>query len=871
MGDLPPAGRRLWRNRPLLAAVVLLALFVPAVGAVSSQTQVRLVGLVDENWRGAYDILVRPVGARSLAEVEHNLVEPNFLTFTGSGGITVTQWQSVQGIEGVEVAAPVAVVGYLETNSIAPMIYIDSSVMPEETTLFRLASRVWSTDGVSEQLLAEQEHHLLLPPPSQSGWASVAGFTWTGEGDFFDQVWAELADPLVPAGEQGVHILAPVVAVDPVSESQLLGLQSRMFEPLTEIEEDGIGRTVGDFDSERLLSGGYVFTTSIRSLQRLGENLTAAIVPIVVSETLYARVFVGVEVFRVGDPFGGGIDPQVLEVGLAVDARTGASEVRLGSTEEEFSEGLVPFRVTPATVGWPGTVVPEGPSGFFSSAQYRAILPGPVHYDHRSPRTGEAAVSLEVIPQTAGYRALTTVELSEKENVVDIREFPFFFGAVGTYDLSELDLPDNPLNWAPLGAYEPPDSSWVAGPDGVPVDPVEMYPTLDVTGLLQPPPLAYTDIEGAEVLRGDAPIDAIRVRVAGLSGFDAEARRRVEEVAAAIVDLGLEVDIVAGSSPQRVELYVPDYYEDGSDLGWVEQRWSTLGAAERVLSGLTDLNQKLLGLTVGVAALVAGGLQLVSGAVQESRARSLWVLGWSRGRIAWWLWGESLAAGAVVAVVALAIASLLGMESAARSAVAIVVGVVVGFGLLGALWAVAKRRGPRRVGWIWDRLLSRISASHLAGYSLRRVLHRPLIAAVMVMALAVGASTVAVSGLAVLAATDLVGPTLLAAYGADALRVHQLAMVGLAAVAGFGLFGLMVRTEYRHRRAEFAALRTVGLERVAIGRITMWHRAFVALMAAPLAMTLARSLDVPSGIAGPIAAGLTLVAIAWPRHQQETA
>src|SRR5690606_39628348 len=97
------------------------------------------------------------------------------------------------------------------------------------------------------------------------------------------------------------------------------------------------------------------------------------------------------------------------------------------------------------------------------------------------------------------------------------------------------------LTLARLGVYDPPNSRLVAGPVGEPVEPVEMYPTFDVTGLLQPPPLAYTDIEGAMVLRGDAPIDAIRVRVAGLSGFDAESRRRVEEVAAAIVDLGLEV------------------------------------------------------------------------------------------------------------------------------------------------------------------------------------------------------------------------------------------------------------------------------------------------------------------------------------------
>lgn len=863
------AGRRLWRNRPLLAAVALLALLVPAVGAVSSQTQVRLVGLVDENWRGAYDILVRPIGARSQAEVEHNLVEPNFLTFTGSGGISVSDWQAIQRIEGVEVAAPVAVVGYLETNSIAPLIYLDASVMPEQATLFRVVSRVWSTDGVSERPISEQEIHFLLPPQPSSAWTTAVGFTSSGEGDLF-QAWVELAESAASGQGQTVRILAPVVAVDPVSESLLLGSERGLFQPLRDLEEDGIGRTVGEFDSERLLREGFLSSFAIRSLQERGENLTAAVIPVVVSETFFARVFVGFEVFQVGDPFGDSSEPQSLDVHQAVDARLGVDEVQLGSVEDEFSDGLVPFTVTPATLGWPGTVVPNGPSTFFSEAQYLAALPGPLHYDSRQPETGAPAVSLEIVPGAAGYRMLSTTEVSEEENVVDIREFPFFFAAIGTYDLRNLDLPDDPLSWAPLGAYEPPDSWLVAAPDGAPVDPIEMFPTFDVTGFLQPPPLAYTDIEGAEVLRGAAPIDAIRVRVAGLSGFDAEGRRRVEEVAAAIVDLGLEVDIVAGSSPQPVELYVPDYYEDGSDLGWVEQRWSTLGAAEQVLTGLTQLNQMLLVLTMGVAALVAGGLQLVGGAVQEARARALWVLGWSRGRILWWLWEESLVAAGLLAAVWIAVSTLTGVEPAARIALGVVIAVLVGFGLLGAAWAVAKRRGYRRMGWAWDRLVARVPARPFVGYSLRRVLHRPMISLVMVTSLAVGAATIAVGGLAVLGASNLAGPTLLASFGADALRAHQLAMVGLAGVAGFGLFGLLVRTEHRHREGEFATLRTVGLERRSINSIGRWQRLVIAGFAAPLAAMLASALGGTTWVGGAIAAVLTFVALAWPRTMERT-
>jgi hypothetical protein len=859
---LPGAPTRLWRNRSLLLAAVLLAGLAPAVAGVTSQAQVRVVGVVDENWRGVYDILVRLPGARTLEEAEHNLVEPNFLTFTGSGGITVEQWEAVRELEGVEVAAPVAVVGFLETNAFQPLVFLDASVLPEQTTLYRLVARTWTTDGVTDRVLVEEEHFLVLPPPAPTGWHTFDGGPGYA-GEEFDHAYLDVGRR-TSGSRLGTRIMAPVVAVDPVAEAALLGISPGPFAPLAEMVVEGVERTVGGFAAERLLPGGYLSNLGIRQLQRRQENLDAAVVPLVVSERFYARLLASVEVFQVGDPVV--IDPS--DDASALDQAMAAAElpkeVTVGLAHGDYSDVLRPFVITPMVLQWPGAPVPdEPPASVFLPAEFVASLPGPLRYGSTEPRAGSDAVSLRLDTVGDGYRHLVEVEIARLEGAPDFESFPFLFGAVGTFDLGDVPLPDNPLSWAPLGAYEPPGSWFVAGPDGVGSAPVELSPTFDVTGLLQPPPLAYTDIEGARMLRGNAPIDAIRVRVAGLAGFDEAGRAKVETVATAIVELGLEVDVVAGSSPQPVDLYVPGYFEDGSDLGWVEQRWSTLGAAERVLTGLSRLNQQLLMLAVAVAGLVAGGLQLVGAAARTSQAGLLWVLGWSKGRIVWWLWAESVAAGMVVLGVGVVSWRWMGMDPAAVAAVGAVVALLIGFGLAGALWATGQRRRSIGRSRLWNRLVSWVRPDRAAGYSLRRLLARPAMASVTVASLAVGAAAVTVAAVAVVTATDLAGPTLLAGYGAVSLRGYQVAMVALAAIAGFGLFALTVRTERRHRTDEFEVLRSVGLPRPTLRRILTWQQGLVAAGAAPLAAALAQTLNPTGPYTGTTAALLALTTVAW--------
>ena len=80
-------------------------------GQVVSDTTLGPSKTPDHTW-AAYDILVRPKGARLPLEEKAGLVQPGFLDSV-RGGISLKQWHAIERVRGVEVAAPVALVGWI--------------------------------------------------------------------------------------------------------------------------------------------------------------------------------------------------------------------------------------------------------------------------------------------------------------------------------------------------------------------------------------------------------------------------------------------------------------------------------------------------------------------------------------------------------------------------------------------------------------------------------------------------------------------------------------------------------------------------------------------------------------------------------------
>ncbi|HBY22283.1 MAG TPA: hypothetical protein DEG88_02975, partial [Propionibacteriaceae bacterium] len=111
--DLLTVGQRWW---VLLVTLVVASSGFSILTAQSVTTQLQTTDTVVANSRGVYDILIRPARARSQVEEQLNLVQPDFLSSYESG-ITMDQWAAVKEIPGVEVAAPIGLVGWASASA----------------------------------------------------------------------------------------------------------------------------------------------------------------------------------------------------------------------------------------------------------------------------------------------------------------------------------------------------------------------------------------------------------------------------------------------------------------------------------------------------------------------------------------------------------------------------------------------------------------------------------------------------------------------------------------------------------------------------------------------------------------------------------
>src|SRR3954470_130783 len=103
----------------LLGILVATTAFTVLTGTSESQ-RLEVRGTVAKAFRGDYDILVRPPRSRTAMERRTGAVQPNFLSGL-FGGITLAQWHAIEHIPGIEVAAPIANLGYLLPTAVIPV------------------------------------------------------------------------------------------------------------------------------------------------------------------------------------------------------------------------------------------------------------------------------------------------------------------------------------------------------------------------------------------------------------------------------------------------------------------------------------------------------------------------------------------------------------------------------------------------------------------------------------------------------------------------------------------------------------------------------------------------------------------------------
>jgi putative ABC transport system permease protein len=149
------------RTIALLAGMLLAATAFTVLTAASRTSQLRTVGTVSAHFSPAYDILVRPKGSRTALETRTGTVQPNFLSGI-YGGISLAQYHRIQQIPGVQVAAPIAMVGYTLIRAGIPVLLSAADNERPGRQLYRYTT-TWVSAGGTTRVVQPSSYLYLTP------------------------------------------------------------------------------------------------------------------------------------------------------------------------------------------------------------------------------------------------------------------------------------------------------------------------------------------------------------------------------------------------------------------------------------------------------------------------------------------------------------------------------------------------------------------------------------------------------------------------------------------------------------------------------------------------------------------------------------
>jgi putative ABC transport system permease protein len=826
------------RTVALLAGMLIAATAFTVLTAASRTSQLRTVGTVTAHFRPAYDILVRPRGARTTLETRTGTVQPNFLSGI-YGGISLAQYRAIQRIPGVQVAAPIAMVGYtlIRAGIVIPLPAADAARRGRQ--LYRYATTWVSAGGTTR--IAQPPSYLYLTPDrigldsSDDTYEDLPGGARV---IVCPQTAADGVSPFSVAaqstgwcwskvdGNAGAFALQHppdepyaiviwsfpmlIAAIDPVAEAKLDGFNRAL------ISGRYLGEAAGD---GRAANGQPTFPVLAASSSGIGEytltrvqRLPAPPGPVSLSAATMA-------------------DDTALRGQTVLTARTSAQQAyRLVLTQS----GDQPI----------GEYLTAGPVGYRrgSGGLLTAV---PVSNPVSVWQPGEAASSLLAPPvdETATqYRSLADHEQIGSQSAGGEPEIRL----VGVFDPARVRGFD-PLSRVPLGPFQP----VVAAPaDAASRHALggDLLPSLNLGGYVGQPAQLITTLAALPVLessqqfggnlRAADPISVIRVRVAGVTGPDPVSLERIREVAQQIaVSTGLDVDIVAGSSPEPVTVGLPAgrFGQPSLELteGWVKK-----GVAVAILTAVDKESVLLFALILVVCVLFVANSAT---AAVRARRRELGVLaslGWTRPRLFAAVLGElaaiGLTAGVLGAAAALPLSSAFGLHASperAALAVPVAVAVAVVAGLVPA-W-LAARADP--VASVRPAVLAVRRGHQPGGITALAVLNcarAPGRTLIGLVSLAVGVAGLTVLGAVTVAFRGVVVGSLLG--DAVAVQVRGVDYVAVGATVALGVLAVadVVFLNIQERAAELATIRSFGWRESALARLVITEGAVVGVAGA---------------------------------------
>ena len=613
---------------------------------------------------------MRPPGSYTPLEAEQGLVRPNYQSGI-FGGITLDQVSAIRAVEGIEVAAPVANIGYVDFGGRVE-VPMQRYLNGDDQQLFRIRP-TWAMDrgtsrfvGAPYYVYVSRNSTTVLPRVryqrrSAFGWGDQPAYAevvpgradpvpvctnyehdkdatrletgrapgsfgyrdpYSPGGPFFscfylDTVPADLAnapegaeDPRRLTARLSVPMPVLVAAIDPEAEAALWGLDRAVV-------------------AGRMLTPGDVVTT---------DPDGNPVMPMVIASSVDVDQQLSATVERVAAPGGrmlsdalSGEDDlvgrvaalpgtPVAEVGPIESAKFWADENDRRLAESYGNAVDNYYTVGPSTYDDRGsdgelTVRPaQNPEEVYQSGLVGGLAP---------VGSDDAAVRPVLGHPNAMARSVPGIGL--------VGEFDPS-KAAGTEDLSGLTAE---TYVSPLLPGADPASQEALGNQ-------PLAPSSNLGGYAAQRPSLLTTFAGAEPLlqssnfRGAssrAPVSVVRVRVRGVEGPDPVSRERLNLAATAIAQrTGLAVDVVAGASGVPTTVVLPAGQHGRPELRLVET-WARKGVAYEVIDAVDRKSAALFALILATCALVVGNAAAAAVRTRRTELGVLSGLGWSAGRL----------------------------------------------------------------------------------------------------------------------------------------------------------------------------------------------------------------------------------------------
>jgi hypothetical protein len=838
-----------------LVAAVSFTLLTSAAGT----SKLRVTGTVERSFRPAYDILVRPAGSFSRIERERGLVQENYLSGI-FGGITFDQYRAIKAIPGVDVAAPIANIGYILPFDFVP-VTINDFLSQDPDQLYRLRFD-WLANGRTSQypdsplyVYFTRRASFDQPPHDWVDQILPSGRTTKTPCQALVEsrpLAADSDDPFAAAG--GIGMMCFSERTPDVQEGEIdygrfppgvVGEVSTVSFPIliAAIDPEQESRLVGL--DRALVDGRMLRSTDSVEARRVGKNARYRFVPIVASTRTYVDEVLRVSVEQLPVRRPGERADLLRERAFGYVSRlrgddVGTVDIPIADLYEGFlddlSERSVRIHFAPQA-NWTASPVAYEP---IDGDRLRALTTRNEPDVFRSGYYGAGWAPTQL--RDIQYRQLTLHDAASNR-FAGTYSLPAI-EVVGRFDPERLPGFD-PLSRVPLETYYPPRVEPVGASSRAALGGRPLLPTQNLGDYVAQPPTMLTNLRGLrafvdrdayEGANEDAPISVIRVRVAGVTGLDEVSRERIRSAAQAIHErTGLAVDVTAGSSPHPLVIDLPAGKYGRPPLtvreGWVEK-----GVAVEFVEAIDGKSLALFGLI-----LVICGFFLANGTFASVRSRrgeigTLLCLGWSQGAIFRAVLGEVALVGLIAGIVGAALAAVLvpalSLQMSVEQtlfAVPIAVVLAVAAGLVPA-WQAARSVPMDAVRpAVSERGLHR-HARGVAGVALANLARVPSRAALGAAGLAIG-----VAALTILLALNsafqgvLVGTLLGNAVSVQVRGVDLASVAFTIALGGFSVADVLF-LNMRARAPELVTLRTVGwseehlrrlvlLEGVAIGAI----------------------------------------------------